>query len=42
LIAVGVPSSLVEAWITEPALAVEVKVTDVFHQTPGPGAGDKL
>jgi hypothetical protein len=42
LIAIGVPSSLVEAWITEPALAVEVNVTDVFHQTPGPGAGEKL
>ena len=34
LVAIGAPSSLVEAWITEPALAVEVNVTDVFHQTP--------
>jgi hypothetical protein len=42
LIAIGVPRSLGEAWITEPALAVEVEVTDVFHQTPGPGTGEKL
>jgi hypothetical protein len=42
LIAIGVPRSLGEAWITEPALAVEVDVTDVFHQTPGPGTGEKL
>ena len=42
LIAIGVPAGLCEAWITEPALAVEIEVTDVFHQTPGPGAGDKV
>lgn len=39
--AVGVPAALGEAWITEPALAVEIDVTDVFHQTPGPGTGEK-
>jgi hypothetical protein len=42
LMAIGVPPSLGEAWITEPALAVEIDVTDVFHQTPGPGTGEKL
>ena len=42
LLAIGVPRPLGEAWITEPALAVEVDVTDVFHQTPGPGTGEKL
>lgn len=42
LVAIGVPPSLGEAWITEPALAVEIDVTDVFHQTPGPGTGEKL
>ena len=42
LTAVGVPSHLGEAWITEPRLAVEVDVTDVFEQTPGPGAGEKV
>lgn len=42
LVAIGVPPSLGEAWITEPAMAVEVNITDVFHQTPGPGTGEKL
>ena len=42
LIAIGVPPDLCEAWITEPALAIEIDVTDVFHQTPGPGAGEKV
>jgi hypothetical protein len=40
--AIGVPSALSEAWITEPAVAVEIAVTDVFDQTPGPGAGGKI
>ncbi len=42
LVAIGVPPDLCEAWITEPALAVEIDVTEVFHQTPGPGAGEKV
>ena len=40
--AIGVPTALSEAWITEPALAVEIAVTEVFDQTPGPGAGRKV
>ena len=42
LVAIGVPPDVCEAWITGPALAVEIDVTDVFHQTPGPGAGEKV
>jgi hypothetical protein len=42
LVAIGVPAQVCEAWITEPALAVEIDVTDVFHQTPGPGTGEKI
>ena len=42
LVAIGVPRSVGEAWITEPALALEVDVTEIFHQTPGPGTGEKL
>jgi hypothetical protein len=42
LIAIGVPAYLFDALIRHPALAVEIDVTDVFHQTPGPGAGEKL
>jgi hypothetical protein len=40
--AVGVSSSLIEGWIVEPTVAVEVDVTEVFDQTPGPGAGRKV
>ena|SRR5215207_9924090 len=42
LVAIGVPPSLGEAWIMEPAVAVEIDVTAVFHQTPGPGTGEKV
>src|SRR5919201_3077316 len=42
IIAIGVPAELCEAWIAEPTVSVEVDVTDVFEQTPGPGAGEKL
>jgi hypothetical protein len=42
LVAIGVPPGTCEAWITGPAVAVEVDVTDVFYQTPGPGAGEKV
>lgn len=40
--AIGVPSALGEAWIVEPTIAVEMAVTDVFDQTPGPGAGKRI
>ena len=42
LVAVGIPPEVCEAWITEPALAVDIEVTDVFLQTPGPGTGGKV
>lgn len=42
VVAVGMPASVCEAWITEPALAVDIDVTDVFHQTPGPGTGERV
>jgi hypothetical protein len=42
LLAIGVPALLFDALIRDPALAVDIDVTDVFHQTPGPGAGEKL
>ena len=42
LVAIGIPSGVCEAWITEPALAVDIDVTDVFLQTPGPGTGEKV
>ena len=42
LMAVGVSSTLTEGWIVEPTVAVEIAVTDVFDQTPGPGAGKRV
>jgi hypothetical protein len=42
LSAIGVPSTLSEAWIIEPTVAVQISVSDVFDQTPGPGAGKKI
>lgn len=42
LMAVGVSATLTEGWIVEPTVAVEIAVTDVFDQTPGPGAGKRL
>jgi hypothetical protein len=42
LSAIGVPSTLSEAWIIEPTVAVQISVSDVFDQTPGPGAGRKI
>lgn len=40
--AVGVPPELPGAWIVEPTVAVEFAVSEVFDQTPGPGAGRKI
>ncbi len=40
--AIGVPTTLSEAWVVEPTVAVEIAVTEVFDQTPGPGAGKKM
>jgi hypothetical protein len=40
--AIGVPPELTEAWIAEPSLAIDIDVTDVFEQTPGPGTGNKI
>lgn len=42
IVAIGVPAETGLAWITEPDLAVEIDVTEVFQQTPGPGTGEKL
>lgn len=42
LMACGVSSTLSEGWIVEPTVAVDVNVTEVFDQTPGPGAGQKV
>lgn len=42
LMTVGVPAEQAEAFVMDPAVAVEVTVADVFAQTPGPGAGERV
>jgi hypothetical protein len=39
---IGFPSALLSGWVRWPAVAVRFRVTDVFHQTPGPGAGERV
>jgi hypothetical protein len=39
---VGVPRVLSDAWTIWPSVALRVRVTDLFNQTPGPGAGGPL
>ena len=39
---IGVAPDAVAAWVTWPALAVELRVTALFEQTPGPLAGTAL
>ena len=39
---VGIAPDAVAAWVTWPALAIELRVTAVFEQTPGPLAGTAL
>jgi len=39
---IGIPRALTESWIIWPSVALRVRVTDLFNQTPGPGAGASL
>jgi len=39
---IGIPAALFRGWKTWPAVAIRIRVTDVFHQTPGPGAGERM
>ena len=40
--AIGIPRAMTAGWATWPCAALEVRVTDVFEQTPGPGTGGPL
>lgn len=40
--AIGIPRIMTAGWSYWPSVAVEVEVTAIFEQTPGPGAGDPL
>jgi hypothetical protein len=39
---IGIPRALMDSWTVWPSVAVRVRVTDLFDQTPGPGAGAPL
>ena len=36
---IGIPRAATQGWATWPAVAVRLRPTAVFNQTPGPGAG---
>jgi hypothetical protein len=40
--AIGIPRAMMAGWKTWPCLALELRVTHLFEQTPGPGAGEPL
>jgi hypothetical protein len=39
---IGIPQAAFVAWKRWPAVAIKIRVTDVFLQTPGPGAGERV
>ena len=39
---IGLPAGLTAGWVLWPATALQIRVTDVFEQTPGPGTGGRL
>ncbi len=40
--AIGIPRTMTGGWRWWPAVAVQMRITELFEQTPGPGAGDPL
>jgi hypothetical protein len=39
---IGIPRVMSAAWPTWPAMAIRLRVTDLFEQTPRPGTGGRL
>ena len=39
---IAVPRDMLSGWARWPAVAVRFKVTEIFKQTPGPGAGERM
>ena len=42
LAAIGIARDLTSAWRTWPCVAIRFKVAELFNQTPGPGAGERV
>lgn len=40
--AIGIQAEALQSWKMWPCVAVKVRVTDCFNQTPGPGAGARV
>jgi hypothetical protein len=40
--AIGIPRAMTAGWEFWPCVAVDIRVTQLFEQTPGPGAGDPI
>ena len=36
------PPAMYQGFVMDPSVAVTFEVEEIFMQTPGPGAGDKL
>lgn len=39
---IGIPSAMFAEWRVWPSMALEIEVQELYEQTPGPGAGDRL
>lgn len=39
---IGIPAAAFAGWKSWPCTAFEIRVTELFEQTPGPGAGEPL
>lgn len=39
---IGIPAAAFAGWKSWPCTAIEIQVTELFEQTPGPGAGEPL
>ena len=40
--AIGIPRAMAAGWKIWPCVAIDLRVTQLFEQTPGPGAGEPL
>jgi len=40
--AIGIPRPMTAGWTTWPCTAIELRATQLFEQTPGPGTGEPL
>jgi hypothetical protein len=39
---IGIPREVTREWVTWPAVAIRLKATAIFNQTPGPDAGTPI